>query len=399
MTEENQPEGVVPQKQPDAGSPDAKKDKQEDGANKEAGDKQKDADNKEAGDKLKIWEKALAGVLLIFFTLFAMTLIVAYWPDRLPQPKEGFKPLYVKELWHTRLACIKDTCCCVDSVLAGAEKGKPLTTPVADTTRKSDSATVKPDTTKRTSPATAPPLTKADSEKLAQAARMQKGGSGCRLPNIDLIDLNVLMLMLVGLGGFLGNMIHIATSFTAFVGAKTFKRSWFLWYFVKPFTAAALAMGLYFVFRAGFLNYSADPAGINLYGVMTVAILAGLFTDRATLKLGEVFEVIFSIKKDGNRPDPLVPPHFRFDKPPSPDKLSKTGVNTIIITGDDLDKGRLTFTMGGKALPDSAVTRILTKITIQYTVPADLVGPKVKLVITDDQKKELYSFEFDIKEN
>ncbi|HEY4288008.1 MAG TPA: hypothetical protein VGN00_12975 [Puia sp.] len=369
MTEENQPQGAVPQNQPDAGSPAAKK------------------ENKEDGDKLKIWEKAVAGSLLIFFTLFAMTLIVAYWPDRLPQSKEGLKPLYVRQLWHVRLACIKDTCCCVDSVLVETEKTRPPATTAVDTTGKKDSATIKSDTTKKTTQKTS---------SAALTAGTPKTRSGRDLQVTSLIDLNVLMLILVGLGGFLGNMIHIATSFTAFVGAKTFKRSWFLWYFVKPFTAAALAMGLYFVFRAGFLNYSADPAGINLYGVMTVAILAGLFTDRATLKLGEVFEVVFSIKKDGSRPDPLVPPHFRFDKPPSPDKLSKTGVNTIVITGDDLDKGRLSFTMGGKALPDSAVTRILTKITIQYTVPADLAGPKVKLVITDEQKKELYAFEFDI---
>jgi hypothetical protein len=366
MNEENQPEGTVPQNQPVAGSFAVKK------------------DNKEDGDKLKVEEKALAGFLLIFFTLFAMLLIVAYWPDRLPGPKDGIKPLYIRELWHVRLACIKDTCCCVDSVLldevktdTAERKPEPAVTAITDSARKADSIKAQSDTTKK--------------------PEGPKDKKYVHYSNAKLIDLNILILILVGLGGFLGNMIHIATSFTAFVGAGRFKRSWFLWYFVKPFTAAALAMGLYFVFRAGFLNYSADPAGINLYGVMTVAILAGLFTDRATLKLGEVFEVVFSIKKDGVRPDPLVPPHYRFDKP-SPDKLSKTGVNTIVITGDDLDKGHLTFTMGGKVLPDGAVSRILTQISIQYTVPADLVGPKVKLVITDDQKKELFNFEFDIKE-
>lgn len=321
------------------------------------------------GDILNSWEKFFAGSLLITFTVLAMTAIIGYWPDRLPLPKESIKPLYIKQFWHVRLACIKDTCCCVDSALV--EK---------DSVQVIDSVKIAGDTTG------------------AVKQVVKKTVRFVRVPINRLIDLNVLTLFLVGLGGFLGNMIHIGTSFTTFVGSRSFKRQWYLWYFVKPFTAAALAMGLYFVFRAGFLNYSADPAGINLYGVMTVAILAGLFTDRATLKLGEVFEVVFSVKKDGksndNRPDPLVPPPSRFDKPPSPDKLARGIANLITITGDNLDKGKMIFTMNGVALPDGSVSRALAKITLNYTVPADPEVKKVSLLITDDKKKELYSFDF-----
>jgi hypothetical protein len=98
-------------------------------------------------------------------------------------------------------------------------------------------------------------------------------------------------------------MIYIATSFTTFVGAGKFKKSWILWYCVKPFTAAALALGMYFVFRGGFLNMSDDSTNINLYGVMTLSILTGLFTDRATLKLKEVFDVL--LKPSEERPNKL----------------------------------------------------------------------------------------------
>jgi hypothetical protein len=117
------------------------------------------------------------------------------------------------------------------------------------------------------------------------------------------IQFNTLMLLLVATAGFLGNMIHIASSFTTFIGSNQFKRSWILWYCVKPFTASALALVIYFAFRAGFLN-SNDPGNtLNIYGIMTVSALSGLFTDTATQKMKEVFEVIFKPKE--TRPDSL----------------------------------------------------------------------------------------------
>lgn len=58
------------------------------------------------------------------------------------------------------------------------------------------------------------------------------------------------LLILVAFGGFLGNMIYIAASFT-----------------------------------------------INIYGLMTLSLLAGLFTDRTTLKLKEVFDVLLKYNR------------------------------------------------------------------------------------------------------
>jgi hypothetical protein len=218
--------------------------------------------------------------------------------------------------------------------------------------------------------------------------------------NYSLIDLNVLLMFLVAVGGFLGNMIHIATSFTAFVGSGTFNRRWILWYFVKPFTAACLALGLYFVFRAGFLNYSADPTGINLYGIMTIAILAGLFTDKATLKLGEIFEVVFTLKKDGKsgdtRPDPLIPAAAKVKKIP-PDILSPTDNNTIVITGENLDKTPFGFTINDEALAADKVKITASTITIQYQIPATQAGKnEFVLTVTDEKKAVVFTHTFGI---
>src|SRR5881392_3391395 len=48
--------------------------------------------------------------------------------------------------------------------------------------------------------------------------RMKLDGSGT-------LHINTIMFILVALAGFTGNMIHIATSFTNYVGAEKFKRT------------------------------------------------------------------------------------------------------------------------------------------------------------------------------
>jgi hypothetical protein len=304
-------------------------------------------------------EKYIAGFLLIFFLLAPATFIVAYWPDRIPGPKEPVKPLYIHEMFHVRLVCVPDTPCCPDTFF--------VKSCIKDT-------------------------------GMAQAKKdsiVQPRVTGQRRYYLikDLLDLNILVLILVAAAGFLGNMIYVATSFTTFVGANKFNRSWLLWYIVKPFTAAGLALGLYFVFRGGLLNYAADVPGINLFGVITMAILAGLFTDKATLKLKEVFDVIFTLKKD-DRPDTLAHPVNKFIAA-TPAKLSRTEKNSIVIKGEDLDKGSLVFKMNDQVVPPGDIVRTATSITISYMVPApppDLT--EVLLVVTDDKNKVVFQQTF-----
>jgi hypothetical protein len=304
-------------------------------------------------------EKYVAGFLLIFFLVAPATFIVAYWPDRIPGPKERVKPLYIHETFHVRLVCVPDTLCCLDTFF--------LQSNLKDT----------------------------DTAQTVKGSKGQMPVAGQRPFYLikDLLDLNILVLMLVAAAGFLGNMIYVATSFTTFVGADKFNRSWLLWYFVKPFTGAALALGLYFVFRGGLLNYAADVPGINLFGVITMAILAGLFTDKATLKLKEIFEVIFTLKKD-DRPDTLAHSVPKFNDA-TPAKLSRTEKNSIVIKGEDLDKGSLHFKMNDLVVPTADIVRTATSITISYVVPApppDLT--EVLLVVTDDQDKIVFQQSF-----
>src|ERR1019366_9213395 len=85
-----------------------------------------------------------------------------------------------------------------------------------------------PDTTHKDKADTGAAL-KSDKEKGSKPRRVNRPVPNPCLRG-DLINLNVLLLELVAAAGFLGNMIYISISFTTFVGAGMFKKSWLLWY-------------------------------------------------------------------------------------------------------------------------------------------------------------------------
>jgi hypothetical protein len=234
--------------------------------------------------------KWIAGVLIITFTILPLFAVIAFWPDRLPATGDKVAR-YSTELFNVRLV---DTIC-ADSMIKKV-------------------VLLKIDTTKKVKPVKDSPVIvmKEEAKQDTQAGEkttqkevvgIKKEGDKPCVDTENTISVNTLLLLLVAIAAFLGNMVHIATSLTTFVGAQKFKRSWILWYCVKPFTASALGLVLYFSFRGGFLNSSSDVSNLNLYGIITLAALSGLFTDIATQKLKEVFSVIF--KPNDPRPNKL----------------------------------------------------------------------------------------------
>jgi hypothetical protein len=201
---------------------------------------------------------------------------------------------------------------------------------------------------------------------------------------MPLIHINTILLILVALGGFAGNMIHIATSFTTFLGDKKFDKSWVLWYCVKPFTASALALGFYFVFRGGFLNTTAEAPNINLYGVMTIAVLTGLFTDTATLKLKEVFEVLFKPKDErtGKRDEEVK------INPVDPAIIKKDIVNKFKLTGVNLDTIKPVITIGGSPITDPVVKA--TELSFSYLIPPAQAGAATLSLVIKDEKGKVF---------
>jgi hypothetical protein len=119
------------------------------------------------------------------------------------------------------------------------------------------------------------------------------------------------LMLLVLLAGALGSFLHMAQSFSDFAGNRTLKSSWSWWYALRPFVGAALALIIYAVIRGGLVSVSASPGfdstGLNPYGLIAGAALAGLFSKDATQKLGEVFRNLFNTDKANQTQDTLLP--------------------------------------------------------------------------------------------
>lgn len=355
------------------------------------------------GNEISTRGKIVAGIILALLTFLGCFFIVRFWPDRLPRPEEEFAPLYINDPFHVRLACLPDTCC-PDSIDVYTKAVVTSTTPTESavasptttasaTPTSSASATSSPITTASPATTSSPATTATVSPRSDVTPEIESNKNKRSYRPDELLHINTLLLILVGLGGFVGNMIHIATSFTTFVGAGKFKKSWLLWYCIKPFTAAALAIGIYFVFRGGFLNMNDGGASINLYGLMTISLFAGLFTDKATEKLKEVFEVLFRSKEE--RPDPLVS-KFKIVNI-SPLIIEKDKVNKMTLTGEKLDTEKLKISINNEEIAD--IKTSTSTITFDYTIPESLKDEKTLTVsVKDDKGTEHYTVDLTVKE-
>jgi hypothetical protein len=106
------------------------------------------------------------------------------------------------------------------------------------------------------------------------------------------------ILTLIAIMGALGGIIHGISSFTTFVGNRELKTSWMWWYFLKPFLGAAVALVVYLVFRSGFGGNDLSLGSADCVKVAALAGLIGLFAELATIKLGDIFNTLFTPKQD-----------------------------------------------------------------------------------------------------
>ncbi|MGH9662781.1 MAG: hypothetical protein ACRD96_29795 [Bryobacteraceae bacterium] len=110
------------------------------------------------------------------------------------------------------------------------------------------------------------------------------------------------LLLLAASLGALGASIASLQSLADYAGERKLEQSWLLHYLVRPVVGAGVAVLFYLLLRGGLL--AGPPA--NPYGLAALSALAGMFSDRAILKLREVFLTLF--QTDDSRSGKLTPP-------------------------------------------------------------------------------------------
>lgn len=135
------------------------------------------------------------------------------------------------------------------------------------------------------------------------------------------------------IAGALGSLVHATTSFVSYVGNRSFRSSWILWYYLRPLVGIGIALIFYFLLRGGLLLVSTVPdvrTGINPFGIAAIVSLAGMFSKQATDKLSEVFDSLFKSNVDQERGDKL------FDQKPAAAEMIKRSE----IQGVRLEEGQ-----------------------------------------------------------
>jgi hypothetical protein len=249
-------------------------------------------------------------ISLVFLLVF---LIVLLWPPALPSPDlakadriEAEKTLEEKTtaLEQAQTAVEKAQS---DLNMAGAaEKGQagPYATPQEQDAKAAVSAAK--DRFERAKKA----QEDANDELRNRRTDEQKVNSPDVETKLIIINREVDLLWLVLLGGALGSFLHIAQSYSDYIGNQTLKRRWATWYYFRPFVGAALALVVYATVRGGFMaittGSSAKASELNPFGVVAVAALVGMFSKAATMKLGEVFNTLFKTPQADESKDKLV---------------------------------------------------------------------------------------------
>lgn len=132
------------------------------------------------------------------------------------------------------------------------------------------------------------------------------GGKVVNLFGVDFILASESRLaLLVIVVGAIGSSIHTLTSFTRYIGYNKFYKRWIWWYLLRPFAGSALALIFYFVIRGGLFT-STNSTEINLYGIMAISGLVGMFSKQATDKLNELFGNLFRTEKVLDKKDSIT---------------------------------------------------------------------------------------------
>jgi hypothetical protein len=257
---------------------------------------------------------------------------------------------------------------------------KPTPTPTATVT---PAATPVPTASPAAVPSAGPAGTTTEQQNAARVSvQAQIADPWLRCANIFGYELGfpfeTRLLIIVSLAAALGAFVHVATSFSDYLGAGTYDARW-LWYYVLRIpVGVSLANVFYFAIRGGILTTtSPSTTDVNPFGLAAIAGLVGLFSKQASDKLQEVFETLFkTAAADAARAGSAIAPTIIST---TPKKIVRSSApKPLDVFGANFQENMKAEIDGREQRPDRKDDRNLT-IPL---VAADVVAPKKKVTVT-----------------
>jgi len=189
------------------------------------------------------------------------------------------------------------------------------------------------------------------------------------------------VVLLVAWVGALGGLTHAMGSFGTYVGNRELRTSWLWWYGLKPALSAAVAVLVYLVFRGGFGAPDIGLAAGDCLRVAGFAGLVGLFAEPATVKLKDIFDAIFTPRRDPREDKagqtktaaaPTLPQITSLD----PNEVKQNEATPVTITGTGFMPGCV-VQIANRSFAPTSVSATRLQITISAGVLAAGTHPVV----------------------
>lgn len=193
------------------------------------------------------------------------------------------------------------------------------------------------------------------------------------LPTMD-IDQDERLFWTAVTFGAIGSYIHVAASFSDYVGNRRLVTSWIWWFVLRTPIGIFLAVVFYVTIRAGFLTGNAgdDSTGVvNPFGIAAMSAMAGMFSKQAADKLNEVFTTLFRTTTDQKRGDKLAPPAPKIES-------AVATPSTVTIKGIGFSTNA-TITINGTVLKPTTVTE--TEIVVDVASLGLAAGVVINVVV------------------
>lgn len=174
------------------------------------------------------------------------------------------------------------------------------------------------------------------------------------------------LFVIVLFAGALGGLVHSLRSFYWYLGNRELYRSWIGMYVALPIVGSAMAVVFYLVIRGGFTAADASFDQTNPFGFAAMAVLVGMFTEQAALRLKQVAETVLAKPQKGKE-HAGAPTVVQVD----PKTGSMEGGEEVTLRGDGFRDG-VVVRFGGRAATDVRVKDGSTLVA--KTPPADEPG-------------------------
>lgn len=334
------------------------------------------------GKPMGAWGIALITVYLVFVTIVVFHSLVVLWP---PNRDDQDKDVTDRLARIEKALGIQETPAATPTP-APTPAETPVTSDLLDSGLTSDLVA-----SDLTAPAETTPrgTDKAGGEADGAEMEWQECGPGHQLPaklfwmDLCLSDEERLFLIVM-FAGALGGLVHAVRSFYWYAGCRKLVLSWAGFYITLPILGASMATIFYLVVRGGFFSPQSDVSDTSPFGFAAMAVLIGMFTEQAAMKLKEILETFLAQAPKGTDQagtETMALTVSAVEPPQGP----VAGGTPVTVQGKKFAQGAA-VTFGGQPATDVSVAADGTSLTA--TTPAAAAAGAVTVEVTNPDGKK-----------